>query len=199
MKAGITSGNRLVANDPAIRNSFRVLFGNDGQDYGEALRKHYDEVSRPTGRTVSSACTRPPIPGRFRRNLGALPAYRGHDWKPRCVRNEGEAARGARHIAAAIDFDPYTTRRWDQLIEAWLPIEFATNSLNRSMGLTDLYPFLLSPKAIEKLGFVHALTTPEAGVAQNRLGYDRAPALSSDRARTRMAGRCTVTRVPLPS
>jgi hypothetical protein len=44
------------------------------------------------------------------------------------------------------------------LIDAWLPIEFATNSMNRSMGLIDLYPFLLSPKAIEKLAFVHALT-----------------------------------------
>jgi hypothetical protein len=30
--------------------------------------------------------------------------------------------------------------------------------MNRSMGLIDLYPFLLSPKAIEKLAFVHALT-----------------------------------------
>ena len=26
------------------------------------------------------------------------------------------------------------------------------------MGQIDLYPFVLSPKAIEKLGFVHALT-----------------------------------------
>jgi hypothetical protein len=49
------------------------------------------------------------------------------------------------------------------LIEAWLPIEFATNSLNRSMGLTDLYPFLLSPKVIEKLGFIHALTHRQEG------------------------------------
>ena len=65
------------------------------------------------------------------------------------------AARG--HIEAAINFDPYRTRRWDQLIDAWLPIEFATNSMNRSMGLTDLYPFVLSPKAIEKLAWVHAL------------------------------------------
>ena len=30
--------------------------------------------------------------------------------------------------------------------------------MNRSMGLTDLYPFVLSPRAIEKLAFVHALT-----------------------------------------
>ena len=65
------------------------------------------------------------------------------------------AARG--HIEAAINFDPYKTRRWETLIDAWLPIEFATNSMNRSMGLTDLYPFVLSPKAIKKLAYVHVL------------------------------------------
>ena len=64
-------------------------------------------------------------------------------------------ARGA--LAAAIDFDPYKAGV-EKLIDAWLPIEFATNSMNRSMGLTDIYPFLLMPKVIEKLNFVHALT-----------------------------------------
>jgi len=40
------------------------------------------------------------------------------------------------------------------------------NSLNRSMGQPDLYPFVLSPPVLSKLGFVHqamhqlATTTP---------------------------------------
>ena len=42
-----------------------------------------------------------------------------------------------------------------QLIDAWLPIAFAVNSLNRSMGQPDLYPFVLSSPAIWKLAFVH--------------------------------------------
>jgi hypothetical protein len=29
------------------------------------------------------------------------------------------------------------------------------NAVNRSMGLQDLYPFILGPKAIEKLSFIH--------------------------------------------
>ena len=33
----------------------------------------------------------------------------------------------------------------DRIIEAWLPLTFAVNSINRSMGLQDLYPFVLSP------------------------------------------------------
>ncbi len=64
-------------------------------------------------------------------------------------------ARGA--LAAEIDFDPYRAANMEMLINAWLPIEFATNSMNRSMGQMDLYPFVLSPKVIEKLAFIHAL------------------------------------------
>ena len=37
------------------------------------------------------------------------------------------------------------------------------NSVNRAMGLRDLYPFILSPGVIGKLGFVHGLVR---GVAQ---------------------------------
>jgi hypothetical protein len=29
------------------------------------------------------------------------------------------------------------------------------NSLNRSMGMKDAYPFVLSPRVLEKLRFVH--------------------------------------------
>ena len=44
-----------------------------------------------------------------------------------------------------------------RLVEAWIPLTVALNSLNRSMGQPDLYPFALSPPAIEKLRFVHDL------------------------------------------
>jgi hypothetical protein len=44
---------------------------------------------------------------------------------------------------------------FEELIAAWFPLTNALNSLNRSMGLADLYPFVLSPSAIAKLRFVH--------------------------------------------
>jgi hypothetical protein len=49
-----------------------------------------------------------------------------------------------------LDFDDF-----DDLIDAWFPLTFALNSLNRGMGLSDLYPFVLSSRAITKLRFVH--------------------------------------------
>ena len=41
-----------------------------------------------------------------------------------------------------IDFAPQNAREHQAaLVEAWLPLTFAVNSLNRSMGQTDFYPF----------------------------------------------------------
>ena len=37
----------------------------------------------------------------------------------------------------------------------WLPLTYALNAVNRSMGSDDLYPFTLAQPVIEKLEFVH--------------------------------------------
>jgi hypothetical protein len=48
------------------------------------------------------------------------------------------------------------------MMASWLPLTYAINSLNRSMGQPDMYPFVLSPAAMEKLGFVHAVISRAA-------------------------------------
>jgi hypothetical protein len=44
---------------------------------------------------------------------------------------------------------------FERMLEHWLPLTYALNSLNRGMGLPDLYPFVLSGVAAEKLRFIH--------------------------------------------
>jgi hypothetical protein len=39
---------------------------------------------------------------------------------------------------------------------------YALNALNRSLGADDIYPFVLAPAVIEKLGFTHQLITHRA-------------------------------------
>ena len=43
-----------------------------------------------------------------------------------------------------------------ELVDQWLPLTYALNAINRSMGNEDLYPFVLAPTVIDKLAFVHA-------------------------------------------
>src|SRR5208282_2503197 len=75
---------------------------------------------------------------------------------------------------AVFDFHPLNTGM-DRLVQAWLALTFAVNSINRSMGLRDLYPFVLGPLAVEKLTFVQqrilAVSKPTAkGVRGDGLG-----------------------------
>ena len=39
----------------------------------------------------------------------------------------------------------------------WLPLAWALNMINRSMGQQDLYPFVLPPAVLEKMRFVHSI------------------------------------------
>jgi hypothetical protein len=157
--------DRLVATDPAMLNACRALFGDERTDYGEALKKHYGEGAPPNWQDnyVSMYATTHPWEdfaetwAHYLHIVDTLETAAAFGLKVR-----PRLARG--HIAASIDFDPYQSRAFEPIIESWLPVEFATNSLNRSMGHLDLYPFLLSPKVIEKLGFMHALTHQPAAL-----------------------------------
>jgi hypothetical protein len=53
--------------------------------------------------------------------------------------------------------DPYRARNATQLMDRWVPLALAMNSLNRSMGLPDFYPFVVSSPIIAKLDFIHSL------------------------------------------
>jgi len=151
--------DRLVAPDAALLNGFRALFGDERPDYDAALQRHYQQGAPPNWQDshVSLYATSHPWEdfaetwAHYLHIVDTLETAAAFGLKVR-----PRLARG--HIATSIDFDPYESRRFDQIMEAWLPVEVATNCLNRSMGLNDLYPFVLSQKMVEKLGFIHALT-----------------------------------------
>jgi hypothetical protein len=65
-------------------------------------------------------------------------------------------------LSTAIDFDPHSAHL-DRIVDSWLPLTFAVNSINRSMGLADLYPFVLAPPVIVKLSFIHDRIHAAAG------------------------------------
>jgi hypothetical protein len=65
------------------------------------------------------------------------------------------------------DFDPYDQSNFDAMIASYIPLTLAINSLNRSMGQPDLYPFVLPPPVIEKLRFIHQLLKQFQGRANH--------------------------------
>ena len=63
-----------------------------------------------------------------------------------------------------IDFDPYTATT-EALGRQMIPWSFALNTINRSMGQPDLYPFHLSPAITAKIDYVNRLIAKAAGRA----------------------------------
>jgi hypothetical protein len=60
------------------------------------------------------------------------------------------------------DQTPVEEAGFDSLLGRWFPLTYALNSLNRSLGLADGYPFTLATPVIDKLRFVHRVITASA-------------------------------------
>jgi hypothetical protein len=151
--------DRLIGGSAKKLAQFRACFGDERADYGAALQKHYSEGAAPFWQNefVSIYAASHPWEdfaetwAHYLHIVDTLETARafGISVSPRTAHG-GE-------LSAVVDFDSHNAASMAQLIDAWLPIAFAVNSLNRSMGQSDLYPFVLAPRTIEKLGFIHAL------------------------------------------
>jgi len=149
---------RLVKNKPAY-DLFLKTFGDETVDYGEALKAHYANGAPANWRDshISAYATAHPHEdwaetfAHYLHMVDTLEtAYAfGLRVSPRVGQDE--------NLTASVSFDPYAQKDFDTIIEAWLPVTFAVNSINRSMGIDDLYPFVISQAAIAKLRVVHAV------------------------------------------
>ncbi len=147
----------LLVRDAGRLDACRALFGDDREDYDAALQRHYAQGAPPDWQEnfVSSYASAHPWEdfaetwAHYLHIIDTLEMARafGLTVHPRVdTRDE---------LAAEVDFDPHAAGRFDRIVDAWLPLSFALNSLNRCMGAADLYPFILSPPVIQKLAFIH--------------------------------------------
>ena len=141
---------RLVARSPEYPARFQELFGEPGTDYQAALNRHYREGPPPgwTESYVSSYATMHPA----------------EDWAETFAHYLH--IRDTLDTAAAFSFAPANATyerkvlgpsSFDTTIEMWLPLSWALNMVNRSMGKQDLYPFVLPGPVLEKMRFIHTI------------------------------------------
>jgi hypothetical protein len=141
---------RLVGPSQAYSQRFRELFGDPDADYQKALDRHYDAGAPPGWKDeyVSSYATMHPA----------------EDWAETFAHYLH--IRDALDTAAAFGFAPAAAtfgRRmlgpsgFDTIIDMWLPLAWALNMVNRSMGKEDLYPFVLPPAVLKKMRFIHTI------------------------------------------
>jgi len=149
---------RLVRDAPALEQ-FRARFGDETRDYGTSIEAHYGNG--------------PPADWKDRFVSSYASAHPWEDWAEtwahylHLVDTLETAHAFGLHVqpmagsdptlAMTADFDPYEGAELDLLIRTWLPLTNAVNSLNRSMGQPDLYPFALAPAVVDKLCLVHEI------------------------------------------
>lgn len=149
--------DRLIDNTPYLAEC-RKLFGDDRKDYGEALKEYYAKGAPLNWREefISAYATAHPWEDwaetwahylHIIDTLDTASAF-GLSLRPK-------VSDSSINIAADIKVDTYNVKDFNEIFRLWLPLTFALNSLNRSMGLHDLYPFVIPPKAINKFSFIH--------------------------------------------
>lgn len=151
----------LIAGSPRIEE-FRALFGDEREDYGVALKRYYDNG--------------PPADWQQRFISAYATAHPWEDWAESWAHYlhmsdmlETAAASGLLLHPSRRD-EPILRRGrsgsaepFDRLIGSWFPLTYVLNNLNRSMGMADGYPFVLSSIAIAKLRFIHEIIAAAAG------------------------------------
>lgn len=116
----------------------RAIFGDNSQDYNMALQAYYQNGAPADwqDRFVSAYATSHPWEdwaetwAHYLHIIDTLEMANafGIRIRPRVTRDET--------LSAELDQDPYRIENMNDIIDAWLPLTFAVNSLNRAMGIT---------------------------------------------------------------
>lgn len=139
---------RLVEGTERIDEA-RRLFGDERQDYGDAIDRHYRDgpPDRWQERFLSAYATMHPY-----EDFAECFAHLLH------IRDTLETAE-----AFGLASLPEHASTRELVLETWLPFATAMNVVNRSLGRRDLYPFVLPDEVVEKIAFVDSLRTPLDG------------------------------------
>jgi hypothetical protein len=134
---------------------FRELFGDEREDYAKALQRHYDEGSPPdwSERFISAYASSHPWEDWAETWAHYLHMIDTLDTAFHC----GIAARPKKPSEPEIIIEekPAESRDLVEMISNWFALTYVLNSLNRSIGMPDAYPFALSPLVIKKIDFIH--------------------------------------------
>ncbi len=144
---------------------FRALFGDERMDYGQALQRHYEADARDDSWRsdfVSAYATAHPWEdwaetwAHYLHMLDLLETAASYSTSITLPAAAGQQV----PVHMRDPFAPRASKDFNAMIEQWVPLTLLANSLNRSLGHGDAYPFALAPGALRKLQFVHEVARP---------------------------------------
>jgi hypothetical protein len=142
---------------PGRLDEFRAVFGDERQNYQDALASHHGGVV--------------PVDWQARHVSGYSSSHPWEDWAETwahylhmvdavdTAEAEGMEPRASSFSLGAVwpfkKYDIYREETFHTLMERWVPLTIAMNSISRSMGHEDFYPFVITAAVYDKLAFVH--------------------------------------------
>ncbi len=131
-----------------FRDAFRAMFGDETRDYATALARHYENGSPPNWQETHVTAYASAHP---HEDWAETSAHSMH----LCDIVDSFLAAGLRKEGIpAIQTPPHHPRDPADMIETALKLGVALNHVNRAVGQPDIYPFVNSAVAREKLIFV---------------------------------------------
>lgn len=136
----------ILINNNELLQQFRELFGDETADYNAALKHYYaNKKSIAHDSTMISHYAQ---------------SHPQEDW--------AEVWSHYLHMVDTLDtaaeFDDelgsLQLDDFEETLNKWSRLAIMLNALNRSMGLEDAYPFVLSELTLKKLRFIHGLICP---------------------------------------
>ena len=148
--------DRLIA-DAGKLDLFRGCFGDESASYEEALERHYKFGPHPNWGEwfISAYASMHPWEdfaetwAHYLHMVDTLETARSHGLTLRAQATNKTGERVATERLEFFDFE--------SLAIGWNAVTLAMNSLNRSMGMKDAYPFVLTQAVLGKLRFIHEL------------------------------------------
>ncbi len=147
---------RLIEQSNRI-DAFRDLFGDEREDYAAAIARHHDSdppADWPDHYVSAYASAHPwedwaETWAHYLHMVDALETAQAWSISPGAdrARSQDQSQQAPKDIYRDEDFD--------SLVRQWVPLTIALNSLSRSMGHDDFYPFVISDNARTKLRFIH--------------------------------------------
>ncbi|WP_166377607.1 putative zinc-binding metallopeptidase [Pseudoalteromonas sp. Z9A4] len=155
--------DQLIANSPKKHALCKQYFGDDELDYQQALDIHYKQGAPANWHEtfISEYATMHPYEdwaetwAHYMHIIDTLETAKNFSITGSTTGNEFELdeADELRLPQSAYYFNSQTSI--DAILDTWMEFSIILNSLNRSMGLADAYPFVLTQAVRTKLSFIH--------------------------------------------
>jgi hypothetical protein len=161
--------DRLIK-DSAYLDEYRALFGDEREDYGEALKRYH--AKGPAADWSNSFVS------------AYASSHSWEDWAESWAHYLHIIDTMETAVACGLSLKPkrpdepsmtpnvaVTGRKpsaFDDLMDRWFPLTYVLNNLNRGMGQPDAYPFVLTPSVIQKLGFIDRVVSEPQSLLESQ-------------------------------